>query len=351
MFTRIAILLILAVALLLAACLDDIYPPVDYPVYLVMSLDPLLTPTETNFYLINEHGYGYSYIGKAYSFGPTKVFNIGDYLWAKTIGEYSSQRLLPYDFSCTDGKYLAANEEEEKLFVAAENNIYSLKFDGTELTNLTPTNTDTLSAPALSYDKRYLTYIRAGRINRLDLQTGATLELENAWDAEYAIYRPDQDRYYYFTRHYDALGRSLYSYGQEGVSTLIKQTEGYWDQFAVSLDGRRFGMLTEDGDQTPGMARMWLWDSNTGAVMEQINCRAFAFSPTGTEVYYSQKNYGSSNIFRHTFSSDATTMLYDGIMSQERFFNPITEITPKATGDMLYFVGFTYKYHNPETEN
>lgn len=329
---------LIGLALLMTACLDDLFPPVNYEVQQVLRLDPPGKPySASEFY--------HPYYGRAYSFDSKHIFYIGNYLRRKTISNLNIASLLPSNMRCTDKTWLAADSLTQKLYVAAENSIYSLKFDGSEFQNLTPANVDTLTSPALSPDKRYLTFIRSGKINRLDLQTGTRVEIDNSPAAEYAIYRPEQDRYYYFSPYGITYGRELYVCESDGsAAQRMMWDDGPNTVYAVSADGRWFGLLNQPDKIVNQTNSLRIWDSDAGSAFVLSECSAFAFSPTSTELYYSQKVFGSTNLVRMTLGTPHSQMLFDGIISAERYFYPIWEITPKATGDYLFFRGFTYKY-------
>ncbi|MDZ4181859.1 MAG: hypothetical protein U1B83_03195 [Candidatus Cloacimonadaceae bacterium] len=329
---------LIAVLFLLTACLEDLFPPDDYAVQQAMRLNPLSAPTSVS-------GFYYPNYGKPFSFDSSSVFYLSSSLRRKALNQYYASNLLPGNMRCTDRKYLAADTTAQKLYVAADNNIYSLKFDGTQLQNLTPANVDTLTAPSLSPDRRYLTFIRAGKINRLDLQTGTRVEIDNNPAAEYAIYRPDLDRYFFFTPYGPPYGRELYLCEWDGgAPTRVLWDDGSNTVFAVSADGRWFGMLNQPDKivTTENTLRIWGSDSGSSFVLEKVS--AFAFSPSSTELYYSQKVYGSTNIAKMTLGTPQIQMLFDGILSSERYFYPIWEITPRIDGEWLYFRGFTYKH-------
>ncbi|MBM4403696.1 MAG: hypothetical protein FJ042_04845 [Candidatus Cloacimonetes bacterium] len=119
--------------------------------------------------------------GKSYSFDSENIFYIGRYLWCRKPDHTWPTRIIPDSLICTDQTYLAGDVNTQTIYFAANGDIYSIRLDGTQLQNLTPANTDTLRNPSLSPDKRYLTMIRQGKINRLDLQTGIQTEIPSLY--------------------------------------------------------------------------------------------------------------------------------------------------------------------------
>ncbi|MDP2172678.1 MAG: hypothetical protein Q8J62_02800, partial [Candidatus Cloacimonadaceae bacterium] len=288
-------------------------------------------------------------MGKAFSFEPDAVFFLGNSLVRRNMDNDNNIRLIPDTLICTDKSFLAASIAAQKLYFAANGDIYTVSFWGTQLQNLTPENADTLYHPALSSDNRYLTMIREGKINRLDLQTGERVEINNSPSAEYAVYRSDLDKYYFYSVYDNILtGVGLYRCDADGAgSTMIMRESGPYPTLGVSNNRRFYGLLSKPYVRVNDTNKLRIYDSANGTIREVEVCSAFAFSPTGADIYVSQKVYSATNIARINLETGEKQMLFDGILSSERYFYPIWEITPRVDGEYIYFRGFTYKYNSP----
>ncbi len=281
--------------------------------------------------------------GNAFSFDDRYAFYIRDQLWRKDLVMGWINPLLPSSLTCSDQNYLAANPVTQTLYFAANGDIYRINFDGSQLHNLTLEDTPMLRSPALSFDKRYLTMIRDGKINRLDLQTGDRVEIDNEHFAEYAIYRPDLNRYYYFSASFNPMKTSLYRCDADGSHTVsILDESVYNHSFGVSLDGRLFAMLVPMPDSDA--RRLRVYHSNEDHILDIDQCHSFSFSPASAQLYYSQTVYGAANLYHRDMNTAETRLLFDGILDGTRYFRTIDKLTTRGDGSALYFMGFVKGY-------
>ena len=294
--------------------------------------------------------------GTPYYISEDLVLHVRNKIYSRSLDSNQVRQLLPDLLSLTDNENIAIDLDAQKLYFSANNHIYTCNFSGAGLTDLSPNETGTLLAPALSEDNNYLTAIRAGQILRLNLQSGQWEELAGPQNARYAIYQSSKDRYYYYASSTSPVTNYLYSWDPEsGLATQIMQQPGNPDsiKWGTSTD-RRFFVLHKQTHPYYGNLPedLLLYDSETGIIQQIDQCFAFSFDPAHPQLYYSRQMWGMADLNCLDLDSGESRLLWDGFNSEITYSYSIGNIFLRADGAHLFLSGWTaYKRDNNKTKD
>ncbi|MEF3693818.1 MAG: hypothetical protein V3576_00545 [Candidatus Cloacimonadota bacterium] len=326
------------IMLLLSAC-DEYYEP-----------DPILISNSVNAdgsdLRIRDNRLFNSNWGNPVYISEIMVLHIGNKVYSRALGSNIVRQLIPDNLQVTDKVNYDLDMNEQRLYVAINNHIYSLKFDGSELTDHSPATTDTLSCPVLSEDGNYLTALSNGKIKRLDLQSGVWQDSPVPHKAEYAVYISQTDTYYYYT---DLSAKSSKAFWSWEVSTadttrIMELEYVYHDRSLVpglSRDRRYMALyMASNGSYGGLLGDFKLYDRLTNQVTTIPAVYAYSFSLTEPKLYYSRSYKGMADLKLLELETGIHSLIWDGFYNQTNYSRSLTQICPRADGAHVFFNGY-----------
>lgn len=296
--------------------------------------------------------------GKAFYMSDYLIFHLGDSLIKRSLNSISGYQLTPVHLVITDKKYMGIDYQRLILYFAANHAIYKVGFGGENLTRLSLDDGRQYSAPALSNCGNYLTSIVNNRINKLDLQTGQWTELTSPVTATYAVYTSDTDEYFFFSKSttdypYTYTLSKLTGTTQDSISIMTMNGSGYYDsrtEFSVSNNHRFIAMHHAKKPErdysyiSVAWIRyrfpLWVYDRQTGIVINIPDCYSYAFSPISDEIIYSRYKFGMADIMRMDLDSGQEEMVWDGYYNKNHFSYCIEHFFIRGDGNLMFFEGW-----------
>lgn len=276
------------------------------------------------------------------------VLHIGNKVYSRALGanNYNVRQLIPDNLQVTDKVHYDLDLEAQKLYVVVSNHVYSLKFDGSQLTDLGPSEEDRLepgiiTCPVLSEDGNFLTALKDDRIIRLNLQSGVWQGAPVLSKVDYAVYISETDSYFYYTKGSTTYSKALWTMDASSTdSTMIMDmsyTYSYHNSFkltpGVSQD-RRYMVLY---GKTGALGDLKLYDRLTGEINTIPAVYAYSFSLMGNKLYYSRHYKGMADLHLLDLNSWTDALIWDGYINQTSYSGYVSDITPRSDDKHVFF--------------
>jgi len=290
--------------------------------------------------------------GVPYYISEDIVFQLSAKIYRRSLNATQIQQLIPDSLAISDQNTLEIDVDKGKLYFAANNHIYSCSFSGTDMINLSRYEEGAFSSPALSDCRNYLTAIRSGSILSLNLLTGEWIELEGPTGVVYAVYVESTDEYFYFAKELNSSEMALWRFIPDTqASTMIMKLvceSGFNFSFSASPDRRYFALQSKDHnpDITYG-ENLLIYDRQNGLIQQIDNCFTYAFDNNSRRFYFSRQKFGLADLNYIDLQSGATTLVWDGYISQTSFSYSINRINLRADGLHMFISGYTgYRFND-----
>lgn len=234
------------------------------------------------------------------------------------------------------GDLLCLHPASETIYFCANKDLYSCNYQGGKLTNHTMDIDYTFIRPILSSDARYITMLSlssvnyGGKLNRLDLQTGEFVHLEQTGIAAWAAYNAAQDRFYYFSQ-----SAALSSIGIDG-SDPATHFAGFEEAvvFCQSDGSQYIGAYSNDPWKTHQGV---IFDIAHGEIFQIENMGRMTLNPRKNELTYSV-NYGDRcELWRKDLELGTQLRIHSGRLSNSHLISGYNNFLYRQDGESLYF--------------
>jgi len=330
-------LALLAVLLLLSAC-DDGYLPSSQSVRFSLYADGSGMKSDKRLFSTPW--------GEPVYISEDLVLHIGNKVYSKALDSSTVRQLIPDNLEVSDQKYYDLDLANRLLYIALDHHIYRIKLDGSQLTDLSPAEPDSLSSPALSDCGNYLTALMEGKIVRLNLQTGIWEASPVPFKVDYAVYVSQNDTYYYFADASGEGSKALWSWEVASSDTteimeITYDTVNRKLNVGVSRDRRYFALHTTGSTYYGStIAYLNIYDRITNQVSTLPAVYTYSFSLTEPKLYYSRHYKGLADLKYLDLETGFHRLIWDGYYSQGSYSSSLTRIYPRADDAHIFFTGW-----------
>ncbi len=281
-------------------------------------------------------------LGKPYYISDDLVFYLNTTIRRGSIG-ISATQIISGSLHVSDKSNMAMDIVNQKLYFAASEGIYRVSFDGGGLTNISPDQIGSISAPVLSADRNYLTTIRDGHILRLNLQNGEWIEELEITGVKYATYMSDTNEYYYYAPASINSTLALYRW-QPGTSEpemlMSQSANSRYTSWDISKDQRYFALMFRDPyDRESPYNNLQIYDRVDNEITTIGLCLSFAFAQSDSRLCYSRYIWGMADVNILNLETGVSSLIFDGYFRQNTYSYSIDRIAWDTDGEHIFYRG------------